>query len=166
MRQMGPYVLLIVFPKGPWPLAPSVQNPHQCRVTQQEQQQGRDLLVFLEELNHFQIGRARAVAGINLAHSRVWKQPPLKAVLDRPDMPEALLDMGTSRSKDVPGRLKIRIKCTPEVCEAASIFGTHKWCQESSEMEDFEHLGSLTEDTTGPILRSSVRVFCTGQKLT
>ena len=96
--QMGPDFIFIACPKGPWSQAPRLQNPHQCRMAQQEQQTGYDLLVFLEELIHFQIGRTRVVAGVNLAPSRVWTQPPWKAACDRPDMSEAVLGMGTSRT--------------------------------------------------------------------
>ena len=117
---------------------------------------GRELLVFLEELIHFQIDRTRVVAGVNPARSKVWKQMPLKAAFDRPDMSEAVLDMGTSRSKDFPGRLEIRVKGTPDVCEAASTFGTHKWCPESGELEAVAHLGSITEKTMG----SHTQEFC------
>ena len=96
--RMDPYFLFFAFPKGPWSRAPCLRNPHQCRVAQQEQRKGRELLVFLEELIHFQIDRERAVAGVNPKHSKVWKQLPLKAVFDRPDMSESWLNMGTSWS--------------------------------------------------------------------
>ena len=103
----------------------------------------------MEELIHFQIDRERAVAGVNPKHSKVWKQLPLKAVFDWPDMSESWLNMGTARSDDLPGRLEICIKGTPEVCDGASTFGTHKWCPESGELEAVEHRGSITEKTMG-----------------
>ena len=73
----------------------------------------------------------------------------MEAVFDRPDMSESWLNMGTSRSKDLPGRLETCIKGNPSVCDGASTFGTHKWCPESGELEAVEQLGSITEKTMG-----------------
>ena len=108
------------------------RTPHQVRALQQAREKNRSLLVFTEELVHWQADRGRAVGSESPIRALSWQEPPMQAAFGRPDMSEGVVDMCryNKRREDLGLLVRKRtlVKGTPEVCRAveATCKGGHE----------------------------------------
>ena len=126
--------MVIAQPCGPWSQMQQMnqRTPHQIRRLMRKRQQHRSLLVFVEELVHWQAARRRAVVSESPVRALSWLEPPLQAAFSRPDMGAKVLDMCCFNKRRPDNNMLVRkttmVKGTPEVCNAVEgrCCGGHK----------------------------------------
>ena len=68
-------------------------TPWQMRELQRKKEQARELLVFVEEVVHYQHRRGRALVVENPRKSLMWEQAPIQSAMSLPGMSAVKVDM-------------------------------------------------------------------------
>ena len=69
------------------------RTPLQVRELQKKREEARELLLFVEEVVHFQLRRGRAVVVENPKKSLLWAQTPMLSAMGAPGVVAVTVDM-------------------------------------------------------------------------
>ena len=100
----------------------NMRTPEQVRRLSRLRAQHREILVFVEEVLHYQYMRKRALGAESPYLAKSWSEPPIVATFDKSDLSSQVTHMccwGKRRPDTGEWILKpTMIKGTPEVCSA------------------------------------------------
>ena len=127
IEEVDPDFIMIAPPCGPWSQIQIInqRTPMQIRNLQRKRFDALELLLFVEEVVHFQHCRGRAVAVENPKTSLLWQQAPMRSVVDLPGMSAAEVDMCAyeKRRPDTQELIKkpTLFGGTKQVCETVGV---------------------------------------------
>ena len=93
--QIDPDFVVIAPPCGPWSQVQLLnqKTPLQVRELQMKREEARELLLFVEEVVHFQLRCGRAVVVENPTRSLLWAQTPMLSAMALPGVAAVTVDM-------------------------------------------------------------------------
>jgi len=122
LEDIDPDFVMLAQPCLPWTQLQNInqRTPQQCRDLQEKREADRPLLLFTEEVVHWQEARGRAVGSESPDRAASWKEPPMVAAFSSEGMSSARCDM-CAHGKRRPDtgehvRKPTMVKGTPEVC--------------------------------------------------